>query len=159
AVAASVTYSDVSRYISPRGMDVAAVAIVGARNAVFILAVSTVAASLFWFWREITGDLPVGDWAPRPVPSTASPAVRVPHLSDLHVVGERYGCRMETGTNGLRGNGRIRRALRTLEAIHSSTPLDHVLVTGDITDAGTRAEWVEFFDLLRRSPALRDRVL
>ena len=159
AVAASVTFSDVSRYISTRGMDVPAVAIVGARNAVFILAVSTVAASLFWFWREITGDLPVADWASHPEPSAASPAVRVAHLSDLHVVGERYGCRMETGTNGLRGNGRIRRALRTLEAIHASTPLDHVLITGDITDAGTRAEWVEFFDLLRRSPALRSRVL
>jgi predicted MPP superfamily phosphohydrolase len=159
AVAASATYSDVSSYISTRGMDVTALAIVGARNAVFILAVSTVAVSLYWFWREITGDLPVRDWTPRPAPSTAAPAVRVAHLSDLHVVGERYGCRMETGTNGPRGNGRIRRVLRTLEAVHASTPLDQVLVTGDITDAGTRAEWVEFFDLLRRSPALRGRVL
>src|SRR5215831_5621845 len=159
AVAASVTFSDVSRYISTRGLDVPAVTIVGVRNAVFILAVSTVAASLFWFWREIKGDLPVGDWTPGPAPSTSAPTVRVAHLSDLHLVGERYGCRMETGTSGPRGNGRIRRALRALEAIHAETPLDHVLVTGDITDAGTRAEWVECFDLLRRAPALRDRVL
>src|SRR5262245_47689362 len=139
-------------------MDVQALAIVGVRNAVFILAVSTVAASLYWFWNELNNDVPVRDWAPDPVPSTAA-VVRVAHLSDPHFVGERYGYRMESGTSGPRGNGRIRRALRTLEAIHAETPLDRVLVTGDITDAGTRAEWVEFFDLLRRSPALRDRVL
>src|SRR5262245_41720305 len=141
ALAASVTFSGVSRYISTRGMDVQALAIVGVRNAVFILAVSTVAASLFWFWHEINSDL-FRDWTPDPTPSTAAAAVRIAHLSDLHLVGERYGYRMESGTSGPRGNGRIRRALRKLEAIHSATPLDRVLVTGDITDAGTRAEWV-----------------
>jgi 3',5'-cyclic AMP phosphodiesterase CpdA len=31
-------------------------------------------------------------------------------------------------------------------------------VTGDITDAGTRAEWAEFLDLLRGWPALRARL-
>jgi len=139
-------------------MDLVALAIVGARNAVFILAVSTVAASLFWFWHEITNDLQVRDWIPDPARSPAA-TVRVAHLSDLHVVGEHYGYRMESGTSGPRGNGRIRRALRKLEAIHSATPLDRVLVTGDITDAGTRAEWLAFFDLVRRSPALRGRVL
>src|SRR5262249_20356240 len=54
---------------------------------------------------------------------------------------------------------RICRALRALEAIHAATPLDRVLVTGDITDAGTRAEWQEFFDLLQQLPALHGRVL
>jgi len=125
----------------------------------FILAVSTVAASLYWFWHEITSDLPVRDWTPDPIPSHTAPAVRVAHLSDLHLVGERYGYRMESGTSGPRGNGRIRRALEQLEAIHAATPLDRVLVTGDVTDAGTRAEWLEFFDLLGRSPELRERVL
>src|SRR5262245_46217301 len=159
ALAASVTFSSVSRYISTRGVDVRALAIVGVRNALFILAVSTVAASLLWFWREITSGQPVRDWTPGAAPSTVTPSVRVAHLSDLHLVGEQYGYRMESGTSGPRGNGRIRRALRKLEAIHAATPLDRVLVTGDITDAGTRAEWVEFFDLLRRSPTLRGRVL
>ena len=80
------------------------------------------------------------------------------HLSDLHFVGERYGCRMESGTHGPRGNRCIRRALRKLAAIHASSPLDRVLVTGDITDAGTRAEWAEFIDLFRNYPELRARL-
>ena len=80
------------------------------------------------------------------------------HLSDLHFVGERYGYRMEAGTHGPRGNRCIRSALRKLAAMHASTPLDRVLVTGDITDAGTRAEWAEFIDLLRNYPELRARL-
>ena len=83
---------------------------------------------------------------------------RIAHLSDLHFVGERYGCRMESGTQGPRGNRCIRRALRKLAAIHASSPLDRVLVTGDVTDAGTRAEWAEFLDLIRSFPVLRDRL-
>src|SRR5262249_53384884 len=81
-------------------------------------------------------------------------AGRVAHLSDLHLVGERYGSRMEAGTEGPRGNRRLFRALRKLAAMHESNPLDHILVTGDITDAGTRAEWAEFLDLLRGYPQL-----
>jgi 3',5'-cyclic AMP phosphodiesterase CpdA len=42
--------------------------------------------------------------------------------------------------------------------MHESNPLDHILVTGDITDAGTRAEWAEFLDLLRSYPQLRARL-
>jgi len=73
-------------------------------------------------------------------------------------VGERYGYRMETGTHGPRGNRCFRDALRKLAMIHARTPLDSVLVTGDITDAGTRAEWAEFIDLLRSCPELRERL-
>jgi 3',5'-cyclic AMP phosphodiesterase CpdA len=82
----------------------------------------------------------------------------VAHLSDLHLVGERYGYRMEAGTHGPRGNRCIRNALRKLAAINALTPLDRVLLTGDITDAGTRAEWAEFIDLLRSYPELRARL-
>jgi 3',5'-cyclic AMP phosphodiesterase CpdA len=53
----------------------------------------------------------------------------------------------------------VRQAFKKLSAIHASTPLDRVLVTGDVTDAGTRAEWTEFIDLLRVSPDIRSRVL
>jgi 3',5'-cyclic AMP phosphodiesterase CpdA len=159
ALAAAVTFSGVNGYISTRGIDARALAIVGARNAVFVLAVSTVAASLFWFWHEIRSDGPVRDWTSGPPPAAPTNAVRIAHLSDLHVVSGPYAFRMHTGTSGPRGNGRVRRALRQLEAIHAATPLDRVLVTGDITDAGTRDEWVEFFDLLRRSPELQSRVL
>jgi 3',5'-cyclic AMP phosphodiesterase CpdA len=68
------------------------------------------------------------------------------------------GYRMGAGTDGPRGNQVIRRGLRRLAALHAAAPIDRVLVTGDITDAGTRAEWAEFIDLLRFCPELRDRL-
>ncbi len=126
-------------------------------NAAVILGLSTAAESLYWVWRELTLRGPVLDWAPNP-PEVETPTARVAHLSDLHVVGERYGYRMEAGTHGPRGNRCIRSALRKLTAINAATPLDRILVTGDITDAGTRAEWAEFIDLLRKYPGVRDRL-
>jgi len=36
--------------------------------------------------------------------------------------------------------------------------LDRILVTGDVTDAGTRAEWAEFIDLFQTYPNLRARL-
>ena len=125
-------------------------------NAAVVLGVSTAAESLYWVWRELGFRGRVLDWAPSPL-EPATPTGRVAHLSDLHFVGERYGCRMESGTHGPRGNRCIRRALRKLTAIHASRPLDRILVTGDITDAGTRAEWAEFIDLFRNYPELRAR--
>jgi 3',5'-cyclic AMP phosphodiesterase CpdA len=82
----------------------------------------------------------------------------VAHLSDLHLVGERYGYRMETGTHGPQGNKCVRDAFEKLAAIHASNPVDRVLVTGDITDAGTRSEWAEFIDLIQDFPGLRSRM-
>jgi len=126
-------------------------------NAAVVLGLSMAVESLYWIWRERSLRGPVLDWVPTPSHADASSA-RVAHLSDLHVVGERYGYRMEAGTHGPRGNRCIRRAWRKLATIHASTPVDRVLVTGDITDAGTRAEWAEFIDLLRGCPALRTRL-
>ncbi len=62
---------------------------------------------------------------------------RVVHLSDVHVVGERYGFRIESGRLGPRGNERLKRVLDELEIRHAKAPLDLVLITGDMTDAGT----------------------
>jgi 3',5'-cyclic AMP phosphodiesterase CpdA len=135
-----------------------AVARAGLSNAAVFLGLSTAAASLFWLWREIAWGRPVRDWSPTPLPGGA-PILRVAHLSDLHMVGERYGYRMECGTEGPRSNRSIRQALRRLRTIDRSTPIDRVLVTGDVTDTGTRAEWLEFLDLLRCYPDLRSRVL
>jgi 3',5'-cyclic AMP phosphodiesterase CpdA len=135
-----------------------AVAQAGLSNAAVFLGLSTAAASLYWLWREIASLRPLRDWSPGP-PLGQTTTVRVAHLSDLHVVGERYGYRMECGTHGPRGNRSVRHALRKLRAIHAATPIDRVLVTGDVTDAGTRAEWVEFLDLLRSCPDIRSRVL
>jgi 3',5'-cyclic AMP phosphodiesterase CpdA len=126
-------------------------------NAAVVLGLSTAAESLYWIWRELSLKGPVLDWAPAAADAGSS-VVRVAHLSDLHLVGERYGYRMEAGTHGPRGNRRMRNALRKLQAIHALTPLDRVLVTGDVTDAGTRAEWAAFLDLLRGCPELRARL-
>ena len=126
-------------------------------NAAVILGISTAIESLYWIWRELSLKGAVLDWTPRPPVAGASP-VRVAHLSDLHIVGERYGYRMEAGTDGPRGNRSIRGAFRKLGAIHASAPVDRVMMTGDITDAGTRSEWAEFLDLLRGCPELRRRV-
>ena len=123
-------------------------------NAAIILGLSTAVACFFWLWQELTLSGPIQDWAP-PLPNTKLPVVRIAHLSDLHLVGERYGYRMEAGTRGPRGNRRILRAFHKLSAIHASTPLDRIFVTGDITDAGTRAEWAEFVDLLRDVPEMK----
>jgi 3',5'-cyclic AMP phosphodiesterase CpdA len=126
-------------------------------NAAVILGFSTAVESLYWLWRELTLHRAVLNWAPNPAP-VEWPVTRVAHLSDLHLVGERYGCRMETGTHGPRGNRCVRNAFRKVTAMHAATPLDHILLTGDITDAGTRAEWAEFVDLLRCFPEVRSRV-
>jgi hypothetical protein len=126
-------------------------------NAGVILGLSAAIESLYWIWRELSLKGAVLDWVPSPPINEAS-IVRVAHLSDLHIVGERYGYRMEAGTDGPRGNRPIRSALRKLGAIHASAPLARVLMTGDITDAGTRAEWAEFIDLLRGCPELRRRL-
>jgi 3',5'-cyclic AMP phosphodiesterase CpdA len=136
-----------------------AVAEAGLRNAAVILGLSTAAASLYWLGREVASRRPLRDWVPVEPDGRQLPIVRVAHFSDLHVVGERYGYRMECGTHGPCGNRSIRHALRKLAAIHQATPIDRVLVTGDVTDAGTRAEWVEFLDLLRPWPEIRSRLL
>ena len=41
-----------------------------------------------------------------------------------------------------------------MEEIHAQEPLDAILVTGDLTDAGRSAEWAEFFDAFAPHPQL-----
>lgn len=84
---------------------------------------------------------------------------RVAHMSDLHAVGERYGFRIESGRAGPRGNERLERAIAKLAEIHAQDPIDYVLVTGDMTDAGRATEWAEFQDLVSRYPDLATRML
>ena len=46
-----------------------------------------------------------------------------------------------------------------LEAEHAARPLDLVLITGDMTDAGRSSEWAEFFDIVASHPDLAARTL
>ena len=84
---------------------------------------------------------------------------RIVHLSDLHIVGERYGFRIESGRSGPRGNGRLIEVLERLEHEHKRRPFDIILVTGDVTDAGRSAEWAEFLGALSKYPQLSRRML
>ncbi len=88
-----------------------------------------------------------------------TPAWRVAHLSDIHVVGDPYGFRLECGRDGPRGNARVDAALAALEAEDARARLDWVLVTGDVTDAGRNAEYIAFEEIAARHPALRERML
>ena len=80
-------------------------------------------------------------------------------MSDIHTVGERYGFRIESGRSGPRGNERLRQTLARLQEIHTTRPLDVILLTGDLTDAGRSAEWAEFFAALAACPQLAELVV
>ncbi len=84
---------------------------------------------------------------------------RIAHLSDIHMVGERYGFRIESGRWGPRGNERLKQVLAQLELLHANDPLAAILITGDITDAGRSSEWAEFLDALAAHPQLAERIL
>ena len=122
-------------------------------NAAVIIGLYLAAASLLWGAADATMDQPRDLQAFDEAPAEA-PRWRVAHLSDVHVVGERYGFRIESGRLGPRGNERLGLVLDRLDAIHASDPLDCVLITGDMTDAGRSSEWAAFLDLVSRHPAL-----
>jgi predicted MPP superfamily phosphohydrolase len=157
ALALAVEFSAGLKLINVERVSVWATLKAALSNAAIVVGCSTVFESLHWLRRELSLKSPVLDWVDR-APNPGSSTLRVAHLSDLHLVGERYGYRMETGIHGPRGNRRFRNALRKLAQIHASTPFDHVFVTGDITDAGTRAEWTAFMDILRECHELRERL-
>lgn len=127
-------------------------------NAVVIMSAYLAAASLIWGFADASMDQPLDLEAFDAAPSGGRVS-RVAHLSDIHIVGERYGFRIESGRGGPRGNERLRQVMERLEAEHAARPLDLVLITGDMTDAGRSAEWVEFFDILMRHPVLAERTL
>jgi len=79
---------------------------------------------------------------------------RIAHLSDIHVVGERFGFRLGSGRAGPRGNDNLLAALRSLDELHRREPLDAIVVTGDLTDAGTSAEFAELTTMLEAFPQL-----
>ena len=127
-------------------------------NAIVIMSAYLAAASLVWGFADASMDQPLDLQGFDAAPS-GDRVWRVAHLSDIHIVGERYGFRIESGRGGPRGNERVRRVMARLEAEHAARPLDLILITGDMTDAGRSGEWAEFFDILGRHPNLADRIL
>jgi 3',5'-cyclic AMP phosphodiesterase CpdA len=127
-------------------------------NAAVLLGGYLAAAALAWGIADSTMPQP-RDLLELDRPPADGKIWRVVHLSDLHIVGERYGFRIESGRAGARGNQRLIRVLERLEQEHKHRPLDIVLVTGDVTDAGRSAEWAEFLGALASFPQLARRTL
>ena len=127
-------------------------------NSVVIMSAYLAAASLVWGLADASMDQPLDLEAFDAAPSGGR-VWRVAHLSDIHIVGERYGFRIESGRAGPRGNERVKRVMARLAAEHAAQPLDFILVTGDMTDGGRSVEWAEFFDILAEHPKLAERML
>jgi 3',5'-cyclic AMP phosphodiesterase CpdA len=145
--------SDIAILSSPKRL-----AIVALANSVVLVSAYVAAAALVWAVADATMDPPhdleaVGQRADE------ERTWRIAHLSDIHVVGERYGFRIESGRSGPRGNERLRRVLAQLEILHANEPLHAILITGDMTDAGRSAEWAEFFDAVAPHPGLTELML
>jgi predicted MPP superfamily phosphohydrolase len=127
-------------------------------NSVVLICGYFAAAALIWGIADGTMAQPrnlrtYASWA------TGDRRWRVAHLSDIHTVGERYGFRIESGRSGPRGNERLRQTLTRLDEIHAAHPLDVILITGDLTDAGRSAEWAEFFAAFAAYPRLAKLVV
>jgi hypothetical protein len=127
-------------------------------NTAVVIGVFLAGASLVWAIADSTMDQP-RDLEAFDIPTVGARKWRVAHLSDLHAVGGPYEFRVESGRAGPRGNGRIDAVLDRLAAIDAEEPLDFVLVSGDLTDAGRSTEWAEMLDALSRHPELIDRML
>ena len=127
-------------------------------NAVVVVSIYLAIAALLWGIADATMEQPrnVRTFDP---PSSGGRTWRVAHLSDIHVVGERYGFRIESGRGGPRGNDRLEQVLDRLEAVHAAQPLDLVIISGDLTDAGRSTEWAELLDALARHPVLAERMV
>ena len=127
-------------------------------NAVVLLSAYLAVASLAWGFADASMPQPV-DLAAFDAAPSGGRSWRVAHLSDLHVIAEQYGFRIESGRAGPRGNGRLDRVLAHLAAIHAIDPLDHILITGDMTDAGRASEWATFLDAMAHHPELAARTV
>ncbi len=127
-------------------------------NSIVLLAAYLAVAALVWAFADAT--MPhlrdIDEFTARP---QAGRAWRIAHLSDIHVVSERYGFRIESGRSGPRGNARLNRVFALLDGIHTNSPLDAILITGDMTDAGSSAEWSELLSIVTAYPRLAGRIL
>ncbi|MGO3930275.1 metallophosphoesterase [Rhodopseudomonas pseudopalustris] len=149
-----------TRWVTSPADLAAPLALIGAALANSTVAVASYfgAASLVWGIADALTSQP-RTIVEFPMPTAGRPRWRIAHLSDIHIVGEPHGFRIESGRAGPKGNDRLNRVFAELEAIHAREPLDFVLVTGDITDAGRSAEWVVFLDLLAAHPEIAQRLL
>jgi hypothetical protein len=126
-------------------------ALVALANATVIVSAYLAAAGLIWGVGDATMAQPRDLRAFAPADPGAR-SWRIAHLSDIHTVAQPYGFRIESGRSGPRGNGRLNDVFAALDAVDAAHPLDAVLITGDLTDAGSSGEWAAFFDALAPYP-------
>jgi len=138
---------------SPRELITVALA-----NSTVLMAAYLAGAAAIWAWADATMAQPRDLGELRAAPQAVR-TWRIAHVSDIHIVGERYGFRIESGRAGPRGNERFNRLLDLMDLIHQNDPLDAVLITGDMTDAGRSSEWSEMLDALASHPRLAERLL
>lgn len=122
-------------------------------NSILLVSTYLAGAALVWAAADAATDQPQ-DLQGFDAPPGQQQTWRIAHLSDLHVVGARFGFRIECGRSGPRGNDLVTRVFSELEEIHARAPLDAILITGDVTDAGLSSEWAEFFDIVARHPRI-----
>lgn len=127
-------------------------------NAVAILAIYFSVAALLWGLADALMAAPTGlhGFA---TADARERRWRIAHLSDIHVVAGPYGFRIESGRAGPRGNQRLEQVWACLSEIHGRDPIDVILISGDLTDAGASTEWAAFFDSLAPYPQLAERIL
>ena len=143
----------VTDLVSPHRLIVPTVA-----NAIVLVSGYTAIAALLWGFADASLEQPRELAAFDPTPTHGS-RWRIAHLADLHMVGEQYGFRIESGRGGPRGNARLERVMTHLEAMHCARPIEYVLVCGDLTDAGRSTEWAELLDALARHPVIAARMI
>jgi Calcineurin-like phosphoesterase len=153
ALPSSQLLGDIETLSSPKRLAIAAVA-----NAVVLMCAYLATASLVWGVADATIAQPQ-DHEEFDTKDHGDRTWRIAHLSDIHVVGERFGFRIESGRSGPRGNERLKQVLAQLDKLHASEPLHAILITGDVTDAGRSAEWAEFFEAVDQYPSLAGLML
>ena len=65
----------------------------------------------------------------------------------------------KAGAAGRAATAASRASCKRIAAIHQTSPLDIVLISGDMTDAGLSVEWAAFLDAVEAHPALAERML
>jgi hypothetical protein len=127
-------------------------------NTVAIGGVYLAAASMLWAIADATMHQPQ-ELEMAGAGSGHGKTWHIAHLSDLHTVGEAYGFRLESGRSGPQGNSRLARVFEQLSRQEAVERVDVVLITGDMTDTGRSAEWIEFLDVLACQPQWAERAL
>ena len=139
-------------------LDVRALILPTLANAVVVVCAYLAVVSLIWGFADALMDQPTDLGAFDK--ASGGPTWRIAHLSDIHT--GRRPLRLSSGRTrrrGPRGNGRFTRILARIEAIHHISPLDIVLISGDMTNAGLATEWAEFLDAVEQHPALAERMI